>query len=185
MQRTTVRFRRDLPCPAGRPEKEISMKKLLCVAALALSLGCLSPSLAVQAADAGTPQAGKPQVDKPAKAQVRVTSVAVVNEGTDSIGARLATRLKESFNQSNLFVLNEKDEPKLQVLIMTQPEFPSRPHVGSVYSVCWVFKQGDGYLGFLLSREVGTLNMEEVDGLVAKLVERTDGIAAKYENLWK
>lgn len=161
------------------------MKKLLCAAALALSLGCLSPSLAVQAADAGMPQAGKAQADKPVKTQVRVTSVAVVNEGTDSIGARLATRLKETFNQSNLFVLNEKDEPKLQLLIMTQPEFPGRPHVGSVYSVCWVFKQGEGYLGFLLSREVGTLNMEEVDELVAKLVERTDGIAAKYENLWK
>ena len=56
------------------------MKKLLCAAALALSLGCLSPSLAVQAADAGTPQAGKAQADKPVKTQVRVTSVAVVNE---------------------------------------------------------------------------------------------------------
>ena len=39
------------------------MKKLLCAAALALSLGCLSPSLAVQAADAGTPQAGKAQAE--------------------------------------------------------------------------------------------------------------------------
>ena len=30
-----------------------------------------------------------------------------------------------------------------------------------------------------------TINYEDVDGLVDKLVERTDGIAAKYSSLWK
>lgn len=109
----------------------------------------------------------------------------VIGEGTDSIGAKLVTRLKESFNQSNLFALNEKDEPKLQVFVTTQPEFPSRPNVGSVYSICWVFKQGEGYLGFLLGRDLGTLNNEDVDALAARIVERTDGIAVKYGNLWK
>ena len=29
------------------------------------------------------------------------------------------------------------------------------------------------------------LRYDEVGGLVDKLVERTDGIAAKYSNLWK
>ena len=60
-----------------------------------------------------------------------------------------------------------------------------RPGVGSVYSVCWVFKQGKGYLGYLLARELGTVSYDEVGGLVDKLVERTDGIAAKYSSLWK
>ena len=70
-------------------------------------------------------------------------------------------------------------------MLETRAEFPDRPGVGSVYSVCWVFKQGKGYLGYLLARELGTVNYEEVDGLVDRLVERTDGIAAKYSSLWK
>ena len=57
--------------------------------------------------------------------------------------------------------------------------------MGSVYGVCWVFSQGKGYLGYLLAREVGTVNYDDLDALVDRLVERTDGIAAKYGNLWK
>ena len=112
----------------------------------------------------------------------------ICKEGTDSIGARLGTRLKERFNQSNLFTLNddeEKDMPKLRLLVSTAPEFPGRPGVGSVYGVSWVFSQGKGYLGYLLAREVGTVNYDDLDALVDRLVERTDGIAAKYGNLWK
>ena len=40
-------------------------------------------------------------------------------------------------------------------------------------------------LGYLLARDLGTASVEDVDGLVDKLVERTDGIAAKYSSLWK
>lgn len=159
------------------------MKKL-CTALALLCLLC-GASLTTTALAAQADQAGKAQPDKPAKTDARVTAVTVIAEGTDSIGAKLVTGLKEAFNQSNLFALNEKDEPKLQLLVTTQPEFPSRPNVGSVYSVCWVFKQGEGYLGFLLARELGTINSEDIDALVAKLVERSDGIAVKYGNLWK
>ena len=45
--------------------------------------------------------------------------------------------------------------------------------------------QGEGYLNFLLSKEVGTVAMDEIDALVNRLVERTDGLAVKYSNLWK
>ena len=74
---------------------------------------------------------------------------------------------------SCLFTLNddeEKDIPKLYVMVSTQPEFAGRPAVGSVYSVCWVFKQGRGYLGYLLARDLGTVSVEDVEGLVDKLV---------------
>lgn len=137
---------------------------------------------------AATPQLGKPLEDKPTAGLDRVTTVSVQTEGSDSIGAHLATRLKERFNESNLFALNDdeqKDVPKLKLLLSTAPEFSGRPSVGSVYGVCWVFSQGKDYLGFLLAREVGTVNSEELETLVNKLVERTDGIAAKYSNLWK
>lgn len=147
-----------------------------------------APSLAAQGAAQSAPQAGRPVEDLPAQVINRATQINVQVDGTDSIGARLSTRLKERFNQSSLFKLNsdeEKDSPELRLLLNTAPEFPSRPSVGSVYGVCWVFSQGKGYLGYLLAREVGTVNADDLDALVDKLVERTDGIAAKYANLWK
>lgn len=158
------------------------MKKIIGMFAVAIMLAL------VNAAAAAPPQAGKPVQDKPEKTVDRVTVVSVALEGSDSVGARLGTRLKERFNQSSLFTLNddeEKDGPKLYLMISTQPEFAGRPAVGSIYSVCWVFKQGKGYLGYLLARDLGTASTDEIDGLVDKLVERTDGIAAKYSSLWK
>ncbi|MDR2054285.1 MAG: hypothetical protein LBQ10_00205 [Desulfovibrio sp.] len=132
-------------------------------------------------------QAVNPIQDKPEKGPDRVTLVSVQLEGTDGIGARLGMQLKDRFNRSSLFSLaaEEKDAPKLQVMLATSPEFPGRPGVGSIYSICWVFSQGRGYLGYLLARDLGTVNHEDIDALADKLVERTDGIAAKYGNLWK
>ena len=137
---------------------------------------------------AATPQTPAPALDAPQNSVDRSTVISVVNDGTDTIGARLTTRLRERFNQSSLFKLNsdeDKDAPELRLLLSTAPEFPGRPSVGSVYGVCWVFSQGKGYLTFLLAREIGTVNADDLDGLVDKLVERTDGIAAKHSNLWK
>lgn len=148
---------------------------------------CHSVALS-HAAQTPAAQPGKPVQDLPATVNKREILVNVQVEGTDSIGARLSTKLKERFNQSNLFRLNsdeDKDTPELRLLLNTAPEFPSRPGVGSVYGICWVFSQGKGFLGYLLAREIGTVNMDDLDGLVDKLVERTDGIAAKYANLWK
>lgn len=156
-------------------------------AALLLAAMCFASAPAF-AAQSPVPQAGKPVEDAPQKSAERNTVVNVQLDGSDSLGARLSTRLKERFNQSSLFRLNadeERDAPELRVLINTAPEFPARPGVGSVYGVCWVFSQGKGYLGYLLAREVGTVNADDLDALVDKLVERTDGIAAKYANLWK
>lgn len=136
---------------------------------------------------AAAPQAGQALQDTPRSLPDRSTVISVIMDGSDSLGSRLATRLKERFNQSSLFRLNadeERDAPELRLLLNTAPEFPSRPSVGSVYGVCWVFSQGKGYLSFLLAREIGTVNADDMDALVDKLVERTDGIAAKYSNLW-
>ena len=151
---------------------------LLSIAAVCVLLFPASGAMAAPAPDSGTAKVQAPQ-DKPAKTDSRVTVVSVTLDGSDSVGARLGMKLKEAFN------LSEADSPKLRILVDTKSEFPSRPGVGSVYSVTWVFSQGEGYLPFLLSKEIGTLTMDEVDGLVARLVERTDGLSVKYGNLWK
>jgi hypothetical protein len=130
-------------------------------------------------------QPAKTQPDTPAKVETRSTAVAVIHEGGDSIGARLTMRLKERFNASNLFKLEEKDQPKLRLLLTTMEEFSSRPGIGSVYSITWAFSQSEGHLAYLLARDVGVLTMEEVDALTERLLERTDGIGVKYGYLFK
>jgi hypothetical protein len=130
-------------------------------------------------------QPAKAQPNTPVKAETRNTPIAVVHEGVDSIGIRLAMRLKEGCNASNLFKLEENDQPKMRLLLNTMEEFPGRAGVGSVYSLTWVFSQSEGHLAYLLAREVGILTMEQVDALATSLLERTDGISVKYGYLFK
>ena len=96
---------------------------------LALGLALLLPAVPAFAADApAKTDAAIP--DKPTRITERNTPVAVEYEGNDSIGSRLATRVKETLNSSNLFSLTDKDTPKIRILIATQPEFKDRPGVG-------------------------------------------------------
>ena len=156
--------------------------RMLGLPVLALALVLTTLTLAQAAAN---PPAGKPTPDKPAAVTTRQTPISVMHEGTDSVGARLSTRLKEMYNSSNLFQLSDKDAPKMRIQLVTQAEFAERPNVGSVYAVIWTFSQSDEHLGYLLAREVGTLSPEDVDNLAAKIVERTDGIAVKYRYLFQ
>ena len=79
---------------------------------LALGLALLLPAVPAFAADApAKTDAAIP--DKPTRITERNTPVAVEYEGNDSIGSRLATRVKETLNSSNLFSLTDKDTPSL------------------------------------------------------------------------
>ena len=87
---------------------------------LALGLALLLPAVPAFAADApAKTDAAIP--DKPTRITERNTPVAVEYEGNDSIGSRLATRVKETLNSSNLFSLTDKDTPKIRILIATPP----------------------------------------------------------------
>ena len=145
---------------------------------LAVGLVFAAPALAAE-----TKQSARP--DTPARITERNTPVAVELEGTDSLGARLSMRVKETLNSSNLFVLTEKDTPKVRILISTVPEFETRPGVGSAYSVVWLFRESDSMMGLYLNREVGVLTPEEIDDVAARIVERTDGIAVRYGYLFQ
>ena len=81
---------------------------------LALGLALLLPAVPAFAADApAKTDAAIP--DKPTRITERNTPVAVEYEGNDSIGSRLATRVKETLNSSNLFSLTDKDTPKIRI----------------------------------------------------------------------
>ena len=114
----------------------------------------------------------------------RVNPVFIEFQGNDSIGSMLSTRLKESFNTSNLFTLEGKDVPKFRILISTVPEFKTRPSVGSAYSVVWLFSLSDETLRHYLAMDVGVLSADEVNDLAAKLVEKTDSLATRYAYLF-
>ncbi len=120
----------------------------------------------------------------PQKINQRLSPVMVEFEGVDSIGSRLATRLKELFNASNLFQLEGDDVPKFRILISSAPEFESRPNIGSAYSVVWLFSLSDATLRHYLSVQVGVVSGDDVNDLAAKLVEKTDTIAMKYAYLF-
>ena len=93
--------------------------------------------------------------------------------------------VKETLNSSNLFSLTDKDTPKIRILIATQPEFKDRPGVGSAYAVVWVFSQSENILRHYLTREVGVVTPDEINGLAAKLVEETDSLATRYGYLFQ
>jgi hypothetical protein len=153
---------------------------MLRVFALTLILA-LSPC-AAPAAEAAAP-ASVP--DKPAKVTERRTPIAVEHEGTDSLGAQLSTRLKEAFNGSNLFLLTEKDGPKIRLLLSTVSEFPEpRAGLGSAYAAIWVFSQSEATLRHFLVREVGVITPDKINELAAKLVESTDRLAVRYGYLF-
>ncbi len=130
-------------------------------------------------------QAGKAEVNKPSATVSRSTRVYVQQTGTDTIGIHLATRLKELFNGSNLFELHQGDNPKIGIIITSKAEFKDRPHVGSVYSLLWVFSRSNNHLGYLLAHEVDVLSSEDVNDAARRIVERTDGLSVKYNYLFK
>lgn len=106
-------------------------------------------------------------------------------KATTASAPGLATRVKETLNSSNLFSLTDKDTPKIRILIATQPEFKDRPGVGSAYAVVWVFSQSENILRHYLTREVGVVTPDEINGLAAKLVEETDSLATRYGYLFQ
>ena len=128
---------------------------------LALGLALLLPAVPAFAADAPA-QTDAAIPDKPTRITERTPPVAVEYEGNDSIGSRLATRVKETLNSSNLFSLTDKDTPKIRILIATQPEFKDRPGVGSAYAVVWVFSLS--LIHILIDMEAWTLTRAAFSG---------------------
>ena len=83
-----------------------------------------------------------------------------------------------------MFALNDKDEPKLQLIINTVSEFPSRPGVGSLYCVVWTYSERSTTLSSYLAQEVGVVTPENLAELAEQLASRTSGLAAKHSYIF-
>ncbi|WBF67039.1 hypothetical protein LN040_15165 [Desulfovibrio subterraneus] len=129
-------------------------------------------------------QAKKPLKDTPQRVPARATAVSVEHEGADTAGTRLTLQLKELFNTASLFNLTDADTPKINLLVSTQPEFSSRPEIGSAYAIVWVYAESKGNLQYYLGRQVGVVSDATAAEVAQQIAERTDGIAVKYGYLF-
>ncbi|MDL2317134.1 hypothetical protein LJC59_08710 [Desulfovibrio sp. OttesenSCG-928-A18] len=132
-------------------------------------------------------EAARPDPSDPATAlamkaamKADATPISVEHNGTDTLGAKLALTLKEQFNAGTLFVLRDSDSPRLQLLVHTAAEFPSRPGVGSVYSIVWVYSEKPTVLSSYLAQETGVITPEGLADLADRLTARTAGLAARH-----
>ena len=147
---------------SNRLLREYSMKaRLIALFALLLTVCFAAPSFA----------------DEARKVERR-TPVVVEFEGSDALGVTLFTRLQDTLNSTNPAA--PQREAKFRILLTTASEFPSRPGVGSVYAVVWTLALSEGSMEYYLVRDLGVVTPETVDAVVARIVSRTDGVAARY-----
>jgi len=159
----------------------LALAPLLLAAALCL---CTASPARAQEAAAPLPQ-GQSIPDTPGQIEAGATPVAVIHDQVDQLGTRLAFRLKETFNDSSLFGLTAKDEPKIKVIVSTKPEFAGRPQVGSVYAVVWIFSSGENVLTHYLASEAGTVDATTVAATAEALAATTAAVAEKYAYLFE
>ena len=108
----------------------------------------------------------------------RRTPVVVEFEGNDAIGTRLFTRLQDMLNSTNPAA--PQREAKFRILLSTAAEFPSRPGVGSVYAAVWTLALSEGSMEYYLVRDLGVVTPDTVEDVAARILSRTDGVAARY-----
>ena len=137
--------------------------RLLSLLALLLTVCFAAPAFADDAA--------------PRKTERR-TPVVVEFEGADALGVTLFTRLQEQLNKANPAA--PQREAKFRILLSTTSEFPSRPAVGSVYAAVWTLALSEGSMEYYLVRDLGVVTPDTVDAVVARIISRTDGVAARY-----
>ena len=116
-------------------------------------------------------------------AKTNAAPVYIEYEGTDTIGANLAFQLRERFNTSSLFLLTDKEQPKLILLLRTVPEFECRPGAGSVYAVTWLYYEKKTTYNSYLQQEIGVITADTIDSSVTRIVDLTTGVVARYGSL--
>jgi hypothetical protein len=118
-------------------------------------------------------------------AQAGKVPVMVEYQDMDSLGRRLVFTLRERFNKSDLFRLSGYQEEKIKIIISSQEEFPSRPGLGSIYSIVWNFSYGQDVLDNYLQAEVGQVSSQNLKDLAEDLAAKTDRIYTEYSYLFE
>lgn len=163
-----------------------SFRRRTALLTLLLCLALPFAATAAPRAPAEDDSAPAAEIDSAKRAAARAaikagaTPIAVEHDGTDTLGSRLSFQIKEIFNSGTLFDLTDATMPKLVLMISTAQEFPSRPGVGSVYSVVWLYSERPTVLSNYLAHESGVITPDDLSDLAERIAARTAGIAAKH-----
>ncbi|OBQ50234.1 hypothetical protein [Halodesulfovibrio spirochaetisodalis] len=161
------------------------MKRLFCLVLICITFAAL-PAFAENAPKAPkNAQAAEPKKDTPTVIASRNTPIFIEQKGADNLGSMLAFELKSTCNTSSLFKMTGDDVPKITVMITTMSEFASRPKIGSVYSIVWVFSEDSNNLKYYLAQDAGIVTEENVSMLATSIADKTDQIALQYGYLFE
>lgn len=158
------------------------MKKILSLF-LILLFALTLPAFAETAPAGKTPAA--PKADNPVPSHARTTPIFIAQKGADVLGSILAYEVTSTCNASSLFKLTTDDQPNISILITTLSEFSSRPEIGSVYSVVWVFSESNSNLKYFLAQDAGIITSENAPTLARAIAHKTDQIAMQYGYLFE
>lgn len=159
------------------------MRRLLCFVLVLLAFSAL-PAFAEKAPAPEAVKEAAPKANTPVVLASRNTPIFIEQIGADNLGAMLAFELKSACNTSSLFKLANDDVPKLTIMITSVSEFPSRPQIGSVYSVVWVFSENSNNLKYYLSQDTGIVTKDNVKMLATSIANKTDQVAMQYAYLF-
>ena len=158
------------------------MKRMLSILLILLSVAIL-PAYAEEAAK--KPEPAPAVADTPAETTSRTTPIFISQKGADVLGSILAYEVTSACNSSSLFKLTTDDQPNISVMITTLAEFSSRPEIGSVYSIVWVFSENNSNLKYFLAQDAGIITKENTPMLAKTIAAKTDQLAMQYGYLFE
>jgi hypothetical protein len=103
-------------------------------------------------------------------------AIEVVDDSEDMVGQRLVFKVKEKFASSSIFRLTYKDEPRVQVIILTMDRFKGdrfQENISTMYAVIWVFKFEVG-LPIYLNSTMGFAGSQVLDESAESIVAKTE-----------
>jgi hypothetical protein len=152
-----------------------------------LALCLLATATLAQTEDNSTPNISKPVQDQPRPAQTPEAAppsgvigkfpLDIQARGSDQSGTLLSYKLKEEVMASRLFELTASEKKKFVLHVISQPEFPDRPELASIYSIVLVYQEDAGALTYYLNQYQGQVHPEAVPAEMRKILEWT------YSNL--
>jgi hypothetical protein len=114
---------------------------------------------------------------KPSEGAIGKFPLDIQARGSDQSGTLLSYKLKEEVIASRLFELTASEKKKFVLHIISQPEFPDRPGIASIYSIVLVFQEDAGTLTYFLNHYQGQVHPEGVQAEMRRILEWT------YSNL--
>lgn len=162
------------------------MKRALIFLIVCVVCALCQPVLA-EPQDNATPSISKPVQDQPVPGQAPAAKtddgvigkfpLDIQSKGSDQSGTLLSYKLKEEIIASRLFELTASEKKKFVLHVLTQPEFPDRPGIASMYSIVLVYQEDAGTLTYFLNQYQGQVHAEGVDAEMRRILEWT------YSNL--